>query len=206
MNKEDFAGRLPGLIGEGQFIQYAVLAPLLETPGGIALLYEKRTVKLKSQPGEISFPGGKHEPGETLRRCAVRETTEELLIQPRKIEVLGPGDIFISPFNFMVHTFIGTISNYQNTFSLDEVDEIITVPLSFFRDNEPEKFQSSLVFEPPEDFPYERIPGGENYPWKNGTFDILFYQYQDHIIWGMTALITVSVLRLIEQYNLVDLA
>jgi len=203
VNKEDFAKREPELIGERPFLQYAVLAPLVETPKGISLLFEKRTHKLNSQPGEICFPGGKLEPNESLQACAVRETTEELQIKTQQIEILGPGDIFISPFNFMIHAFIGIIRNYQNTFSTDEVGEIIKVPLNFFRDNQPVQYKSKLIFEPADDFPFERIPGGEKYPWRNGTYDILFYHYNDHVIWGMTALITRSVLKMIEQYHLV---
>jgi len=203
MPKEDFAGRRPGLIGQRQLGQYAVLAPLLETPEGMALLFEKRTDKLDRQPGEICFPGGKLEPNETLQECAVRETCEELLIKPEQIEVLGPGDIFITHFNVMLHTFIGTLSDYQYTFNTDEVSEIITVPLSFLRDRDPDQYETKLSLQVPDDFPYERIPGGANYPWAIGTHDILFYEYDEHVIWGMTAMLVYSVIELIDQYDLV---
>jgi len=200
--KETFFNRKPGIIGKEQFRQYAVLAPLLETPEGIFLLFEKRSDNLRRQPGEICFPGGKLEPNETLQECAVRETAEELLIDPQMIEVIGPGDIYISPFNLMVHPFIGILRDYQNTFSTDEVAEVIKVPLTFFQSQKPAHFKSGLINKPPEDFPYEWIPGGEKYPWAEGSYDIFFYQYEKHRIWGMTASIVRSVVKLIEEYNL----
>lgn len=204
MNREDFLTRRPGMIGEERFRQYAVLIPLINISGVTHLIFEKRSNKLKRQPGEICFPGGKLEENETLRECAVRETEEELLISPDQIEVVGPVDIYISPFNLMVHPFIALIKDYRNTFSTDEVEEIIKVPIDFFRKQQPERFESTLVNEPPEDFPYEWIPGGVKYPWAKGIHDILFYRYEDIIIWGMTAQIAKSAVDLMDEYILND--
>ncbi|MFT4007148.1 MAG: CoA pyrophosphatase [Lacrimispora sp.] len=203
MKREDFLARRPGIIGEEKFRQYAVLIPLINISGVMHLIFEKRSNKLKRQPGEICFPGGKLEENETLQECAVRETEEELLVFQNQIEVIGPGDVYISPFNLMIHPYIGVIREYENTFSTDEVEEIIKVPIDFFRRQQPEKFESKLVNEPPEDFPYEWIPGGVKYPWAKGTHDILFYQYEDIIIWGMTAQITKSAVALIDEYDLI---
>ena len=201
-NREIFSIRRPGIIGEEQFRQYAVLIPLIEDSEGISLLFEKRSSALKRQPGEICFPGGKLEPGESMEECAVRETMEELLVGREQIEILGPGDIFVSPFNLMLHPFIGILRAYPDTFSTDEVAEIIRVPLAFFRNHNPEKYESRLVNEPPQDFPYEWIPGGEKYPWAQGKYDILFYRHGEHVIWGMTARIAKSAVELIDRYGL----
>lgn len=202
MKKEQFLIRQPGIIGEEEFRQYAVLVPMIDIDGITYLLFEKRSSKLRYQPGEICFPGGKHETGETLQECSVRETVEELLVTRQQIEVLGPGDIYISPFNLMIHSYIGIIREYRDTFSTDEVAEVIKVPLDFFRNKQPEKFESKLNHEPPKDFPYERITGGENYPWAKGTYEILFYHYGKWIIWGMTAQIVKSAVNLIDEYNI----
>lgn len=165
-------------------------------------MFEKRSAKLRNQPGEICFPGGKLEPGESLQECAIRETMEELKICAQQIEILGPGDIYISPFNLMLHPFIGVLKEYQNTFSTDEVDEVIPVPLDFFYSREPERFESKLLHELPENFPYEWIPGGISYPWKKGSYEILFYHDKDLIIWGMTAQIAHSAVKLLKQYRI----
>ena len=67
---------------------YAVLIPLVETESGNALLLEVRSEKVR-QPGEICFPGGRSECGETVVETAVRETCEELGIEPSEIEVIS---------------------------------------------------------------------------------------------------------------------
>jgi hypothetical protein len=129
---------------------------------------------------------------------------EELNVTSRQIEVLGPGDIYISPFRLIIHSFIGELKDYKDTFSTDEVEEIIKVPLNYLKSMTPQTFESMLITEPPEDFPYEWIPGGNQYPWTKGTRDILFYRYEGWVIWGMTAQILQSCLELMERYNLFD--
>jgi hypothetical protein len=60
-----------------------------------------------------------------------------------------------------------------------------------------------LIQEPPDDFPYEWIPGGMEYPWVKGTHEISFYQYEDTTIWGMTAQMATSALELMERYHII---
>lgn len=203
MNKKGFSGRKPGIIGEEAFRKYAVLVPVIEVSGVPHLLFEKRSGKLRRQPGEICFPGGKLELGESLRACAIRETMEELYVRRKQIQVLGPGDMYLSPFNLMVQPFIGTIKDYQDTFGTDEVEAIIKIPLEFFRTHPAKTFTSRLIQEPPEDFPYEWIPGGMEYPWVKGTHEISFYQYEDTTIWGMTAQMATSAVKLMERYHII---
>lgn len=203
-SKETFKTRSPEIIGRERFKEYAVLVPIVYGPGGPFLLFEKRSDTLKQQPNEICFPGGKLEPFESLKNCAIRETSEELLISPDQIELLGPGDLYVSPFNLVIQPFIGCIKNYKDTFSRDEVEQILRVPVNFFCTTEPEIYQNLLMHKPTADFPYERIPGGQNYPWRNGNYDILFYLYDDLIIWGMTAQIAHSAVNLIYKYGLLN--
>ncbi|MDK2809047.1 MAG: hypothetical protein PWP24_1784 [Clostridiales bacterium] len=198
-----FQNRRPKLIGEDSYPQYAVSIPLVKTEDGICLVFEKRAKKLRRQPGEICFPGGKLEEGESLVACALRETKEELLILEEQMTVIGPGDIFLSPFRFMIHSFLVKIDNYRGTYSSDEVEEILTIPLAFFYEHEPQTFQSILKNEPSHDFPYEWIPGGENYPWLKGSYDILFYRYGEETIWGMTAQLLKSAVELVKDYDLI---
>ncbi|MBE5985287.1 NUDIX hydrolase [Lacrimispora sp. AGF001] len=204
MDRQTFSRRKPGMVEEEKYRKYAVLIPVLTIDGEKYLLFEKRSSNLKHQPGEICFPGGKLEPGETLKKCAVRETMEELNITSRQIKVLGPGDIYISPFRLIIHSYIGELRDYNDTFSTDEVEEIIKVPLDYLKSITPETYESMLITEPPEDFPYEWIPGGNQYSWTKGTRDILFYRYENWVIWGMTAQILQSCLELMKQYHLFD--
>lgn len=202
MDKEAFALRQPEMIGEQLFKKYAVLVPLVKTPAGTMLIFEKRSHKLRRQPNEICFPGGRLEPGESPELCATRETQEELMIEPHQIGIFGPSDIFVSPFNFVIYPYIGIIQDYRFTYNPEEVAEIITVPLHYFLTNNPENYKGTLVNQLPGDFPFDRIPGGENYPWASGTHNILFYQHHHHLIWGITALIIQSAAELIDRYQL----
>ena len=78
-----YGGRTPGLLGARR--SYAVLCPLVERPEGLHLLYEVRSAALHRQPGEVCFPGGQVEAGETPEQCALRETEEELSIPRREV-------------------------------------------------------------------------------------------------------------------------
>lgn len=203
MTKDVFRTRRANIIGAECYKRFAVFVPILYKNGEPVLLFETRAESLRQQPGEICFPGGRLEPTESPEACAVRETIEELLIPESSIVVYGPGDLFISPFNFIIHPYIGRLDGYDGRFNADEVAETFTVPLDFFRNQEPEAFACPVVSAPNGDFPYERIPGGQHYNWHVGSQEILFYQYDDeHLIWGITAQIVRSAVRLIDAYNL----
>jgi len=204
LERDDFFNRRPGMIGERNFSQYAVLVVLVETAAGSAFLFEKRSETLNRQPGEICFPGGRLEAGETPLEAAIRETIEELLVDRQQIEILGPGDVFISPFNMMIYPFIAILQDYRYGFSQEEVGDVFTVPVRFFQEHVPKKYLNHLSHEQPNDFPYECIPGGKNYPWVKGTYETNFYTYQGDVIWGMTACIVESTVELIQSYHLLN--
>ena len=202
MWNDSFLTRQPGIIGVDKSRKYALLIPLINVEGVTCMLFEKRSMNLRRQPGEICFPGGKLEPNETFMECAIRETVEELSIQREQINVIGTGDIYMSPFNLIIYPYIGELNDYQDTFSKEEVDDIIKVPLDFFRSHPAEVYEGKLINKPAEDFPYDLIPGGINYPWAKGVHEILFYRYNEWIIWGMTARIAQSAIHLIDEYRI----
>ena len=68
-----FGGHTPTLLGERH--RYAVLCPLVEREDGLHFLYEVRARSL-SQGGEVCFPGGRMEIGESPEECALRETED----------------------------------------------------------------------------------------------------------------------------------
>lgn len=202
MKQTDFQNRPLGIIGENRFKKYAVLMPLIQTTEGPCLLFEKRADSLRRQPGEICFPGGKLERGESPQLCAERETREELCVEASQISILGPGDVFVSPFDIIIYPFIGELQDYTYTFNPAEVAEVLPVPLAFFRENPPEQYKSTIVGRLPADFPYGRIPGGEQYPWAKGSYEVLFYEVGDQVIWGITAFLVRSCVGLIDRYGL----
>ena len=95
MTLNDFRTRWTGHEPEIQDVkqQYAVLVPLVEGPEGPSLLFEVRASTLAHQPGEVCFPGGRVEPGESPKDCALRETFEELAIPPGEVELIAPLDL-----------------------------------------------------------------------------------------------------------------
>lgn len=175
----------------GDFRRYAVLLPLVYPEGEPHLVYEKRSKRI-SQPGESAFPGGRIEPGETAEEAAVRETVEEVGIAREKIRVYGHWNPLITWFNMMIETVTGELQDFDRARFVpnDEVDELFTVPLSFFIDHEPQVYQSRLRVEQPEDFPYELLPGETDYRFRTGRQETLFWVYEDRVIWGLTARIT----------------
>lgn len=172
--------------------KFSVFIPLIKVDGKTHLLYEKRAISLRNQPGEISFPGGRIEVGESPREAAIRETCEELLLKKNEIEIYSESDYLINPYSAIIYSFIGEIKKDFDKIkpSKDEVDEAFLVPLDFFFENKPKVYLNRLAYERAADFPYDLIPNGKNYKFKSGQEETLFYQYEDKIIWGFTAKIT----------------
>ncbi len=200
--KHQFKNRHPGIIREGHFKHFGILAPLIKENNRWHFLFEKRAGHLNTQPDEVCFPGGGIEKGETPEEAAIREACEELLIRPDQITLLGPSDRFVSPFNFILHPFIAKIHHYDGNYNTDEVAKVFTVPLEYFRENNPHNYNVSLRHVIGNDFPFQWIPGGRNYPWRNGRYKVGFYPDQEEIIWGLTARIVQNALELIDCYQL----
>lgn len=191
-----WSGRRPRLIASDGVKESAVVLPLLECEGRLCVLFEVRAGELRSQPGEICFPGGAMEPSETPGQAAVRETAEELLVKEEQVELAAQLDILHTPANLTVYPFLAFLKEYEGTCSRAEVERVFTVPLSWFLEHEPEAYDTKVVTVPGEDFPYELIPDGRQYHWRQGRYKVLFYRYENAVIWGMTAKIMHSFIEL----------
>jgi len=199
----DFLGRK----GLGEEEQYppgssAVLIPILEEADTLQILLEVRSFRLRSQPGEICFPGGRIERGETPLEAALRETREELLVGEDQIRILGQLPRTTGPSLAPLYVFAGLLTNYRESFSEEEVAYIMKVPLRYFLEHEPEHHTVRLKSLPDEDFPYDLIPGGRDYRWREKSYDIPFYRgiragqensSEGPVLWGMTA-------RVLDQF------
>ena len=185
------AGRQPDLMDKrGEF---SVLVPLVEGEEGLSLLYEVRARTLRSQPGEICFPGGRAEGDETPEECALRETWEELSIPPRAVHILGRLDFIAHRAGFLMHAVAAKIDREAVEHmrpSPAEVAETFFVPLDFFLKNPPLDLSYDLVPNPGDDFPYEQAGIPRDYAWRLGRETVPVYRWRDRVIWGLTGRIT----------------
>lgn len=148
----------------------AVLMLLYEKERQLHLVLTRRRDDLQAHAGQISFPGGRSEPQETLKETALRETREEVGIQPAAITILGQlTSIYIFPSDFEVHPFVGwhegaPVFRPQP----EEVAEIVETPLAALFD--------------------EQTRREELWEWRDGTLHVPFYQIGEHKVWGATAM------------------
>ncbi|MDX1548812.1 MAG: CoA pyrophosphatase [Rhodothermales bacterium] len=113
-----------------------VLALVFPLAGEPALLLTVRRDDLPDHPGQVSFPGGRREPGETLREAALREAHEEVGLHPGAVEVLGPlTPLYIPPSNFCVYPFVGVAAVLPALRPQDaEVEALLPAPLPHLLD------------------------------------------------------------------------
>ncbi|HHU94210.1 MAG TPA: CoA pyrophosphatase [Alcaligenaceae bacterium] len=150
--------------------QAAVCVPLVQRPSGIHVLLTRRAGHLFSHAGQVCFPGGRIEASDPdAVHAALRETHEEVGIEPTYIQTLGEQPIFITNSHYAMRPVVGLV---KQGFSIrpdpSEVAEVFEVPLSVLMD--------------PKNHRLHRLPG------KDGNERYYFsMSWQDHFIWGATA-------------------
>ncbi len=163
------AKRPQELEGDGRIA--AVLLLLFPEEDQVSIVLTKRRHDLKHHPGQISFPGGKQEPQERLKQTALRESQEEVGVDPNQIEVVGQcNSVYVPPSDFTIFPFVGWL-NQRPTFqkNLDEVEEIIVVPMSHLLQGALRSNESIHV-------------DGRN-------LTVPLYQIDQHQVWGATFII-----------------
>jgi 8-oxo-dGTP pyrophosphatase MutT (NUDIX family) len=91
-------------------VDAAVLVPLFGWPTDPGLIFTERRHDLRRHAGEISFPGGRRDDGETYLDAALREAHEEIGLEPARVDVVGalpPIGTFVT--NYKVHPIVGLI-------------------------------------------------------------------------------------------------
>ncbi len=166
-------------------IKAAVFIPIVEAEGKPSILFEVRS-KLIGQAGEVCFPGGRIEEGETPYEAAVRETIEELDIPKSSIEVSAPMFYLSGPAGAEIYSYLGFVNDYKGTFSESETQYIFTLPIEELLNIKPIVSDTTFVQTPGENFPYDLIPDGRNYHWANIKRNYYFYETRYGVIWGLT--------------------
>lgn len=156
----------------------AVLLPLFLKGGELHMLLTKRSAHLTHHAGEISFPGGVSDHGEHPRDTALRETWEEIGINPEHVDILGSLDEVYSIHHYKVSPYVGFISgNLTLKLNRAEIDTALEVPVSHLLN------PSCLKI--------------EEWGWKGRNYPVYFYRHQDEDIWGMTGEIVRNFLEVV---------
>jgi 8-oxo-dGTP pyrophosphatase MutT (NUDIX family) len=148
----------------------AVLAPLYDAGGGAVVVLTRRTWGLRTHRGEVSFPGGRVDPGELPVDGALREAKEEIDLDGSTVEIVGELDHLatVSSSSFIV-PYVGVLSGRPRTRpNPAEVEAVLHVPLAELLD--PDNFREELW----------TFPGGE-------ARSIYFFELVGDTVWGATA-------------------
>lgn len=164
---------------------YAVFIPLIKVGGKDHILFEVRS-SIVPQPGEVSFPGGSLEENEDFKMAAIRETREELNLHEKDIDFLGYSSMTVTRNKRHVKAFYGRINKNLDEIAYNmEVDKLFTVDIDYLMQNPAKKYRAEFKMVFPDDFPFEKIPGGVNYNFYPFYHDMYFYD-TDPVIWGLT--------------------
>lgn len=162
---------------DGNSRRAAVLIPVLLDPEGVELVYTVRKAHLNDHAGQISFPGGGLEAGDSsLLDCALREAEEEIDLSRELVEVIGElEEMYIPPSNFRVSPYVGLLP-HEAEFALDprEVEEVFTARLGDLLS--PDTFQKVT---------WNR--DGRDY-------EVPIFAVQGYEVWGATAAMTAALL------------
>jgi len=141
------------------------------------ILFTKRSEQLKTHSGEVSFPGGKWEEGDSnLYQTALRESNEEINLDIENVTKLGSLNFLLSRHKIEVNPFVGYLNQLQDFKGNFEIDEIFTVPISFLMNEENIEYKE-----------FNR---------KDLKVYIPSWVYNGNRIWGLTAMIAADFLNI----------
>lgn len=162
----------------------SVLIPLMEHQNSICVVLSKRTDNVPHHKGQICFPGGSRESGDSsLLDTALREAEEEMGIRRDDVLILGRMEPVPTMTKFIVTPYVCSVPmDYRFTPDVFEVEEIFSVPLSTFL--EFEKYRMA-----------ETVFKGSSYP-------VYFVDYNDRTVWGATAKILRKFAELVKESGL----
>jgi 8-oxo-dGTP pyrophosphatase MutT (NUDIX family) len=157
----------------------AVLVPVLGAAPQPRLVFTKRTDTMSRHAGEISFPGGLADPGESLAAAALREAEEELGLAPADVELIGAlPSVHTRVTGVLIVPFVGFLwQDPRFTPNDAEIAEVLEFPLS------------------------DLIAVGEerDIEWEGNTYLTYRYDLDGHTIWGATGRILRSFIEVLEE-------
>jgi 8-oxo-dGTP pyrophosphatase MutT (NUDIX family) len=159
----------------------AVLVPLFEELGETRVVLTRRSSKLRSHTGEVSFPGGRLEPGEEPLMAALREANEEVGIDPDAVEVIGrlnPLSTFSS--SSFITPFVGVLSG-RPTLRPNPYEVELAFDVALAELVEEGVFAEEIWTRPDEE----------------GERPIYFFDLPNDVVWGATARVLHELLELV---------
>jgi 8-oxo-dGTP pyrophosphatase MutT (NUDIX family) len=133
----DFAlnGPLPDAAALAAARPAAVLAPIIARAEGLSVLLTLRSSNLRSHSGQVAFPGGKVDPGETPLETALREAKEEVGLEARFVEPLGWLDPYLTGTGFRVAPLVALVDpGFTLEINHQEVADVFETPFAFLMD------------------------------------------------------------------------
>ncbi|MHB8054225.1 MAG: NUDIX hydrolase [Candidatus Aminicenantales bacterium] len=159
----------------------AVLILLYPRNGQTHLVFIRRPLTVVHHKGQIAFPGGHVEDGETPAEAAVREAREEIGVNPGALRILGAlTPLYIPPSGYCIYPFVA-VTDVPPAFipQPGEVDEIIEASLADILD--------------------ERAVRRETWAFEIGPRQVPFYAVGPHKIWGATAMVLSEFLEILKK-------
>ena len=180
---DPFVSRRRETISDEEPHPAAVLIPMLRTDGNWQVLYILRSiVQGDIHSGQVAFPGGRFDPGETQpEQAALREAYEEIGLVPESVDLLGNLEDFVTISNYNVTPVVGLIPwPMELRLMPTEVQRAFTIPLTWLAD-------------PANREKRERIsPNGQ-------TLEVVYFkEYDKELLWGVTARITLNFLEALK--------
>ena len=190
LHEDGHAQELDNLLSDerhdGVFRPAAVLAAITERerPGFLMI---HRPSNMRSHPGQVAFPGGKIDPGESPVEAALREAWEELGIHERDVTVIGTSDVYRTGTGYAVTPVIAVVPpDLELNPSPTEVAQWFEAPVDFVFNRENQVVQSAF--------------------WQGAERRYIEIMWQQHRIWGVTAAIIANLSRRITLEALRDAA
>lgn len=166
---------------EDSSIKAGVLLLFYPYQDKLYLVFTRRTENVDFHKGQISLPGGRQEPEESLEQTALREAQEELKIDPDSVRILGRlTPLFIPPSNYCIYP-IASFSEKRPDFqpAAQEVAEVLEIPVEHLLEPENTHMETWMI--------------------RGAEVKVPFYLFRGHKIWGATAMVLAELVELLKR-------